>query len=150
MARLCCPSPTLSNKNISKASCPNMVILHKYHHWGRGLSVLILGQSWSELSVSMATKRGKYCLSLRDFIFNRIFTKFAINKDGYKILDKFDSGPDPTVRMRVTCPFRHPSIYNWENVVWLMKTSFLIGYSSNLQITRTCIKPWISTILAQF
>ena len=52
--------------------------------------------------------------------------------------------------IRVTRTFRLLQTYNGENVVWLIGISFLIGSSSNLQITRTCIKSWTRSILAQF
>ena len=38
-----------------------------------------------------------------DFIFDRMFFKLAGYRDSYKILDKFDFGPDRTIFFGVTC-----------------------------------------------
>ena len=44
---------------------------------------------------------------------------------------------------------RHPLTYNGGNVIPRIVTSFLIGSWSNLPITRTVIKSWMSSILGQ-
>ena len=38
------------------------------------------------------------------FIFDQMFFKLAGKEDSYKILDKFDFGPDQTIFFGVTCP----------------------------------------------
>ena len=63
---------------------------------------------------------GKMFPGDNDFILEQIFIKPADNEDGRKMLDKFEFGPDRTIRMWVTCPFRLPKIYNGEKVVWLV------------------------------
>ena len=44
------------------------------------------------------------CPISSDFIFVRMFFKLAGYEDSYKILDKFDLGPDRTIFFGVTCP----------------------------------------------
>ena len=45
------------------------------------------------------------CLIDSDFIFHRMFFKFAGYNDSYKVLDKLDFGPDQTIFFGVTCPW---------------------------------------------
>ena len=40
---------------------------------------------------------------------------------------------------------KSPQAYNWTNVVTTLAPSFLIELSSFLQVTRTCIKAWMSS-----
>ena len=40
---------------------------------------------------------------------------------------------------------KFPYTYNWENPVSTLAPSFLSGFSSFLQVTRTTIKAWTST-----
>ena len=44
---------------------------------------------------------------------------------------------------------KSPYTYNGENVVTTLAFSFLIQSSSFLQVTRTCIKAWISSNFSQ-
>ena len=44
---------------------------------------------------------------------------------------------------------KFPLTYNGENLVSTLAPSFLIGYSSFLQVTRTTIKAWMSSNLAR-
>ena len=56
-------------------------------------------------------------------------------------MDEFDFGSNQTIHKRCL-PFSLCYTYNDENVVWMIATVFLIGSSSNLQITGTDIKSW--------
>ena len=40
---------------------------------------------------------------------------------------------------------KSPLTYNWGNLVNTLAPSFLIGSSSFLQVSRTCMKAWISS-----
>ena len=47
----------------------------------------------------------KCCPEESDFIFDRIFVRPAGGKDGFKILAEFDSEPNRTIHLGVTCPW---------------------------------------------
>ena len=58
-------------------------------------------------------------------------------------MDEIEFQPDSTTDYRVTCPLAsEKSIYNAVNI---LASSFLIGSSSYLQVTRTTVKSWISS-----
>ena len=58
-------------------------------------------------------------------------------------MDEIEFQPDPTTDYRVTCPLAsEKSIYN---AVKTLSPSFLIVYSSFLQVTRTTVKSLISS-----
>ena len=45
---------------------------------------------------------------------------------------------------------KFPYTYNWGNLVNTLVPSFLIGSSSFLQVTRTCMKAWMSSNFGKF
>ena len=71
--------------------------------------------------------------------------RIAIN-----FLDEFDFETDQTIHMRVTCPLVSHRPVMGESIARMITTSFFIGSSSNLQITKIGIKSRTSLILALF
>ena len=76
-------------------------------------------------------------LSTSAFSFDRIFFVLARNKDNHKNTDEFEIRPNQTTDCGVSCP-RAPEKLMF-NVGNTLAPSFLIGYSSFLQVTRTTI-----------
>ena len=78
--------------------------------------------------------------------FYRISIKLAGNEDRHQISDKFDFGP-----LSITHESYPPLRVTWtsENVLRTIAVSFLIESSSDLQVMRTGIKSWTSSISGQ-
>ena len=88
----------------------------------------------------------KSCEHSSAFIFNWIFFILAGNQDMHERLDEFEFRQDPNRNYRVNCPWAsEKSIYN---VVNTLASSFLSVSSSFLQVTRTIIKPGLSSKLS--
>ena len=45
---------------------------------------------------------------------------------------------------------KSPYTYHWRNLVNTLESSFLIGSSLFLQVTRTCMKAWMSSNFGEF
>ena len=66
----------------------------------------------------------------------------------YNISDEFEFRPDSTKDYGVSCPCaseKIPYTYNGSNVVSTLASSFLIGSSLFLHVTRTTVKAWMSS-----
>ena len=66
-----------------------------------------------------------------------LFFILAGNEDMYESLDEFKFQPDTDTNTRVICPCASEKLLY--NVVSTLASSFLIGSSSYLQVTRTSI-----------
>ena len=69
------------------------------------------------------------------------------NKTNHKSLDDVEFRQDSVSDFRVSCP--RASEKSMNNGVTTLAPSFLIGYSSLLQATRTPVKSWISSKFSQ-
>ena len=79
--------------------------------------------------------------------FYQIFFKLASNEDRHKISDDFEFRPVQTTPYRVRCPWaseKFPIDLYWENGVSNLASSFFIGSSSNLLVSRTGKKSQMS------
>ena len=65
----------------------------------------------------------------------------------HESLDEFKFRPDTDTNTRVICPCASEKLLY--NVVSTLAPSFLIGYSSYLQVTRTSITSGTSSIFSQ-
>ena len=76
--------------------------------------------------------------------------RLADNLDRHRVSDEFEFQPDQNIDFGVTCPLVPcrllPVTYNGEYIVLRIATSFLIGASSSLQLTKTVIKSWTTLI----
>ena len=63
-------------------------------------------------------------------------------------LDEFKFRPDTDTNTRVICPCASEKLLY--NVVTTLAPSFLIGSSSFLQVSRTCMKAWMSSNFSKF
>ena len=81
------------------------------------------------------------------FNFDRIFIKLAGNWSSHKFSDEFEFRRYQTIHLGVICPWepKRPIV----DLVRSIATSFWIGCSSNLQVTRIAIKSRISLISGQ-
>ena len=118
------------------------------YHW---LSAHFLAQRviiwellWSYLPLSGKKAHIWPCLIDSAFNFDRIFIKFADNRGSHKFSDEFEFWRDQTIHFGVTCPWepKKPIV----DLVRSIATSFLIGCSSNLQVTRTAINSFSGQI----
>ena len=112
---------------------------------------MVLGQIGSTLWIPRQQKAsfhwGKRCLQASTSTFDPIFVKLAGNEDRHKIPDEFEFQSDWTIYYGVICPWvlkLFPIDLYGENVVSAIMSSFVIRFSSNLQITRKGIKSWTS------
>ena len=77
------------------------------------------------------------------FSCDRNFFSFAGNENNSKVTDEFRIQPDPTMDFEVSCPrglSKSPYTYDGRNVLTTLAPSFLIGTSTFLHETRTCIQ----------
>ena len=65
----------------------------------------------------------------------------------HESLDEFKLRPDTDTNIRVICPCSSEKLLY--NVVSTLAPSFLIGYSSYLQVRRTSITSWTSSKFGQ-
>ena len=68
----------------------------------------------------------------------------AGNERNYKISKKIEIRRDRTKDCGVSCPWASENPNRLINVVTTLAPSFLIESTSFLQVTRTCIKAWMS------
>ena len=66
----------------------------------------------------------------------------------HESLDEFKFRPDTDTNTRVICPCASEKLLY--NVVSTLAPSFLIGSSSFLQVSRTCVKAWMSSNFGKF
>ena len=138
---------TFKHKYIRIQRVDGNSIFYLKHHWGRGKTTLGFGQDRIGTLVSMATDSshriimGKSCLHSSAFNFDRIFFVLAGNEDNHNISDEFDQIRPRTAELAALERLKKlPLTYNGRNVVSTLAPSFLIGFSSFLQVTRTAIK----------
>ena len=74
-------------------------------------------------------------MNTSSFIFESIILILAGNEDMHESLDEFKFRPDTTTNSRVICPCASEKLMY--NVVNTLAPLFLIGSSSNWQVTRT-------------
>ena len=66
----------------------------------------------------------------------------------HESFDEFKFRPDTDTNTRVICPYASEKLLY--NVVSTLVPSFLIGSSSFLQVSRTCMKAWMSLNFSKF
>ena len=80
-------------------------------------------------------------------MFESIILILAGDKDMHESLDEFKFRPDTDTNTRVICHSASEKLLY--NVVTTVAPSFLIGFSSYLQVTRTSITSWTSSTFGQ-
>ena len=139
--------------NTTETSRTIAIKFYLKHHWDGGKVALGFGPDRIRTLVSMVTNSshrvvmGKTVLSPFRLSLIRSFSYLRIMRTCMKSQrsSKYDQIRSPTVELAalerlVKSPYTH----NGRNVVANLASSFLIGSSLLLQVTRTCIKAWMS------
>ena len=85
--------------------------------------------------------------TLAPSFFKSIILILSGNEDMHKSLDEFKFRPDTDTKTRVICPCASEKLLY--NVVTTLAPSFLIGFSSYLQVTRISITSRTSSKFGQ-
>ena len=150
---------TFLNSNISATSGPIVTKFYLKHHWGGGLIALGFRPGRIGTLVSMATD-SSHRVIMGENVVSTLAPSFLIGSSSYlqvtrtfitsRTSSKFDQiGPRTAELAALERPEESPWTYNGINLVNTLAPSFLNQSSSFLQITRTCMKAWMSSNFGQ-